>query len=95
MAIEFSWNQPKAQANWRKHRVTFDEAATAFDDQRAAIRPDPRHSLGEERWVLLGRSADGRLLAVMFTERDEDCIRLISARRATARERSTYEKEFR
>jgi hypothetical protein len=95
MAITFSWNPGKALANLRKHGVTFDEAATAFDDPSAAIRPDPRHSFGEERWVLLGRSATGRTLAIMFTERDGDCIRLISARRATARERNAYEEGFR
>ena len=95
MAIKFSWNPDKAASNRQKHGVSFDEAATAFDDAVAAIRPDPRHSVGEERWVLLGQSAIGRTLVVMFTERDEDCIRVISARRATARERRSYEEGFR
>ena len=89
MSIEFSWNPDKAAANKLKHGVPFDEAATAFDDWHAAIRPDPRHSTGEERWIIVGLSAIGRIVVVMFTERGEDYIRLTSARRATARERTT------
>jgi hypothetical protein len=64
---------------------------TVFGDPLGRITDDPRHSEGEERYVLLGQSARQRLLAVMFTERGQ-AIRLISARKATRRERRTYEE---
>ena len=91
MALTFEWDASKAAANRVKHGVSFDEASTAFGDPFGRITPDPRHSVGEERLALLGRSVRNRLLAVMFTERGEH-IRLISARRATRRERRDYEE---
>lgn len=75
-----------------KHKVSFDEAATVFGDPLGRIADDPRHSAGEERLVLLGLSRRRRLLVVMFTERGE-VIRLISARKATHRERRMYEED--
>ena len=86
----FEWHGPKAAANRAKHGVTFDEAATVFGDPFGRIADDPRHSEGEERFVLLGQSDRRRLLVVMFTERSE-AIHLISARNATRRERRAYE----
>jgi uncharacterized DUF497 family protein len=71
--------------------VAFEEAASVFGDPLGRIVDDPRHSVGGQRYVLLGFSARRRALAVMFTERDE-AIRLISARKATRRERRTYEE---
>ena len=91
MAFTFEWDPHKADANARKHGVTFDEAATAFGDPFGLIVDDPRHSETEPRSVLLGYSQAGRLLAVMFTERG-DRLRLISARPATRRERRHYEE---
>ena len=91
MAFTFKWDPQKAATNARKHRVTFDEAATAFGDPFGLIVHDPRHSETEGRSVLLGYSQSGRLLAVMFTERG-DRLRLISARTATPRERHDYEE---
>jgi len=91
MAFAFEWDPQKAAANERKHRVTFDEAVTAFGDPFGTVVDDPRHSVGEARLVLLGYSQANRLLAVMFTERG-DRIRLISARTATRRERKDYEE---
>ena len=88
---KFEWYGPKAAANRAKHRVTFEEAATVFRDPFGRIVDDPRHSVGEERFVLLGRSDRHRLLVVMFTERGE-AIHLISARKATRRERKEYEE---
>lgn len=85
----FEWDPEKAEANFAKHRVTFAEAATAFADARHRLLPDPDHSRDEERWLLLGLSAQGRLLVVAHTERG-DRIRLISARPATASERRAY-----
>ena len=88
---KFEWHGRKAAANRAKHRVTFAEATTAFGDPLGRIADDPRHSEGEERYVLLGESDRRRLLVVLFTERGE-AIHLISARRATRRERKEYEE---
>ena len=87
----FEWHHPKAATNRAKHRVTFEEASTVFGDVLGRIADDPRHSEGEERFVLLGDSDRRRLLVVMFTERDE-VIHLISARKATRREQREYEE---
>ncbi len=87
----FEWYGPKASANRAKHQITFEEAATVFDDPLGRIVDDPRHSQDEERFVLLGQSDRRRLLVVMFTERSE-AIHLISARKATRRERRQYEE---
>jgi uncharacterized DUF497 family protein len=91
MAIEFEWDPAKAQTNAAKHRVDFEEATTAFFDPLSVAIPDPLHSAGEARAVLLGRSSAGRLLVVVHTDR-ESRIRLISARVATRKERRNYEK---
>jgi uncharacterized DUF497 family protein len=85
----FEWDPRKALSNLGKHGVSFEEAATVFGDPLGLIVSDPRHSIEEERLVLLGLSRERRLLAVMFTERNE-AIRLISARQATSRERRDY-----
>ena len=82
----------KAAANLAKHGVLFEEAATAFGDPLGRFVPDPRHSVEEERFVLLGSSREERLLAVMFVDRGE-IIRIISARRATRRERRDCEED--
>jgi len=90
--FRFVWDSEKAAANLRKHGVDFHEAATAFGDPLSITIPDPEHSIGEERWLLLGQSVAGRLLVVAHTEhRDE--IRIINARAATRRERQTYEED--
>jgi uncharacterized DUF497 family protein len=93
VASTFEWDPTKARDNLRKHGVSFVEAMTVFADPLGRIASDPRHSVGEERYAILGRSERRRLLAVMFTERGER-IRLISARPATATERHTYEEAF-
>ena len=94
MALIFEWDANKAAANVRKHGVTFAEASSVFADPHGRVVNDPRHSLGEVRLALLGYSRQGRLLAVMFTEREAERIRLISARKATRTERDLYEKAF-
>jgi len=91
MSLRFEWDPRKAAANLAKHGVSFQEAQTVFADPLGRVRPDPRHSAGELREVLIGTSGGGRLLAIMFTER-EDAVRLISARHATRRERIDYEE---
>lgn len=90
MALAFEWDPAKAGANLAKHGVSFEEASTVFGDPLSFSVPDPRHSHGEARFAILGTSARGRLLAVIYTERGLR-TRLISARDATRRERSTYE----
>jgi uncharacterized protein len=90
--VIFEWDAAKARADIRKHGVSFEEARTVFGDPMGRIVDDPRHSSDERRYALLGLSEKQRLLAVMFTERD-DAIRIISARRATRREKIEYEEK--
>jgi uncharacterized DUF497 family protein len=91
LALQFEWDLRKAAGNQIKHRVSFEEAATVFGDPLGRIVSDPRHSSEEDRFALLGLSKERRLLAVMYVERGQ-AIRIISARRATSRERRSYEK---
>jgi uncharacterized DUF497 family protein len=93
MALTFEWDARKAAANLAKHGVSFDEALTIFADPLGRLEEDDRHSVSEPRLVLLGRSRGDRLLAVMFTERGAERIRLISARQATRSERRQYEED--
>lgn len=92
MSLQFTWDPQKAVTNLRKHKVGFPEAATAFADPLSLTIPDPDHSVAEERFVLIGQSERRRLVVVAHVERG-DLIRIISARRATRRERKTYEEE--
>lgn len=89
--VEFEWDAAKAAANLRKHRVDFQEAATVLEDALSTTFPDETHSSDERRFVTIGTSGRGRLLVVAHTERN-DTIRIISARRATRREREFYEQ---
>jgi uncharacterized DUF497 family protein len=91
MSVEFEWDEDKAAANQKKHGVTFEEAATVFTDSLAAIFDDEAHSEEEQREIIVGHSAENRLLLVSFTER-AGAVRIISARRATRRERRDYEE---
>ncbi len=86
MGLIFEWDKKKAASNLRKHGVSFEEAATAFGDRLSLTVPDPDHSRGEERFVLIGLSAAGRLLVVAHTER-LDTIRIISTPGYTWRKR--------
>ncbi len=92
MGYVFEWDPAKADANARKHGVTFDEASTVFGDPLNLLMSDPAHTLDEERYLLLGMSNRRRLLVVAFAERPPR-TRLISARRATRQERRQYEEE--
>lgn len=89
--MDFEWDQIKADSNRDKHGISFGDASTAFADPRSLAIPDEAHSADEERWVLLGRSVEGELLVVVHVDRGET-IRIISARRATSRERQDYEQ---
>jgi uncharacterized DUF497 family protein len=89
--IEFAWDRRKAEANLAKHGVTFEEAQTVFLDESGRLIDDPDHSQDEERFVLLGYSIQARCLIVSHCYRESgSVIRLISARRATAREEQEY-----
>ncbi|MBV7387841.1 BrnT family toxin [Pasteurellaceae bacterium TAE3-ERU1] len=89
MCINFEWDENKAAINERKHGVTFCEAMTVFDDEKALFMLDPEHSHGEERFLLLGMSNIQNVLVVVHCERRET-IRIISARKATKREAQHY-----
>jgi uncharacterized protein len=89
--MEFEWNPDKAESNYGKHDVSFEEAATVFNDALSVTFPDPDHSIGESRYVIIGVSRFGQLLMVAHTDRRET-IRIISARKATRPERRFYEQ---
>jgi hypothetical protein len=89
--LQFTWDPAKAAANLSKHGVSFEDAASVFRNPMAKVLPDPTHSEHEVRSLIIGHSAGGRLLLVVFTETD-DRIRVISARDASARERREYEE---
>lgn len=89
--MKFEWDENKAATNLSKHRVSFNEAKTVFDDPLYVDFYDPDHSYDEQRYIIVGQSQKGRLLIVSYTER-VNAIRLISAREVTRRERETYEQ---
>ncbi len=91
MAVQFEWNQKKAEANLHKHNISFDEAATVFGDPFARIAEDTLHSEYEQRWHIIGMSAQYRVIVVAYMERN-DFIRIITARKAEPSERRRYEK---
>lgn len=88
--MHFEWDRAKAEANRRKHKVSFDEAVSVFYDQLSATFQDPDSSRTEERLITIGHSSRQRLLVVVHTEQSET-IRIISARLATAHERKRHE----
>lgn len=90
--MKFEWDTTKAEANVRKHGVSFDEAGSAFLDPLALSGPDPDRSTGEPRYITFGMSSLGRLLAIFHTHRP-GVIRIISARRVTRAERKLYEEK--
>lgn len=93
MAITFEWDEDKARKNLRKHKVSFDEAKTVLMDPFSITIIDPEHSDNEMRFIDIGRSEKGQILAVVYTERGTN-IRLISCRKATPIERRTYEEGY-
>jgi uncharacterized DUF497 family protein len=91
--IEFEWNPEKAEANFRKHRVAFAEAATVFRDPLSITICDPDHSQDEDRYLTVGKTARGRAVVVAHTDRSSR-TRIISARELTRAEREDYEEEI-
>ena len=88
----FEWDEDKAESNWRKHRIAFDEAQTVFLDDLSITVRDARHSGAEVRFRIVGISNLKRLVVVSFAERGER-IRLISARKASRSEIREYEEK--
>ncbi len=91
-SLNFEWDENKNISNQKKHDgVTFEEARTVFTDELARLIPDPDHSVGEERFILLGLSSQLKLLVVSHCEINSETIRIISARKADKFERKQYE----
>lgn len=89
--IRFTWDPGKARANVRKHGISFEEAASVFEDERAIEFYDDENSEEEDRFILLGLSRKLRVLVVCHCEREHgETIRIFSARKATPTERSHY-----
>ena len=89
--MEFEWDDNKAKTNEVKHGVSFEVAATVFEDPFARLIPDPDHSAEEDRFILLGLSSQADALVVCHCFRAEGLvIRLISARHATKKEENYY-----
>ena len=88
--MNFEWNPDKANSNFKKHGVSFSEASTVFKDPLSVTFPDPDHSFGEERYVIIGLSSTDRILIVPHTDRAGQ-VRIISAREATRNEQRFYE----
>ena len=89
--MKFEWNPDKAESNYEKHDVSFEEAATVFNDLLSVTFLDPDHSVDESRYVIIGVSRFGQLLIVSHTDRGKK-IRIISARKATRQEQRFYEE---
>ena len=88
--VGFDWDDEKARENLRRHGVSFPDSTQAFEDELGAYGQDPEHGRIDERWRRIGHLRDGRLVVVRYTYRGRT-IRIISARRATKRERHDYE----
>jgi len=92
VALTFEWDSRKARSNFSKHGISFEEASTILGDFFSLTVPDPDHSITERRYITVGRAFSGNLLVVVHTDRGNN-IRIISARRASRRERRFYEQE--
>jgi uncharacterized DUF497 family protein len=91
--MKFIWDPKKASENIKKHKVSFDEAVTVFYDPLAKITDDPDHSNDEERFLMIGHSSKQHLLMVIHVYREEnETIRIISARKATKKEKKDFEE---
>lgn len=91
MKLKFEWDEEKAEASLKKHKVSFDEATTVFIDSFSITIPDSEHSVDEQRYIDIGSSDKGRVLVVVYTERGAN-IRIISCRKAIPSERKLYEE---
>lgn len=92
MGVRFEWDEQKAAGNRAKHGISFNEAATVLGDSLGWTYPDHDHSELERRWITIGASQTGRVLVVAHSDEGQGTIRIISARRATRKERRFYEE---
>ncbi len=92
MGLIFEWDNKKAESNIKKHGISFEEASTAFGDELSLVINDIEHSKHENRFILIGKSIKNNTLVVVHLEVNENIIRIISARKATKSEISTYEE---
>lgn len=92
MAMPFEWDEEKAKINLKKHKVGFEEAKSVFGDPFTITIDDPEHSKEEQRFIDIGKSVNGKLLVIAYTERGNK-IRIISCRKATTAERRKYEEQ--
>jgi uncharacterized DUF497 family protein len=90
--VIYEWDPKKAAANVTKHKVPFDEATSVFTDPFALTFDDPDHSLDENRFITIGTSSKQRILFLAHTDRGEDHVRIIHARRATKTEAHAYQE---
>lgn len=92
--IKFEWDENKNRINLLKHGISFEEAVTVFCDEYAILFDDPDHSQDEDRFLIIGTTQKERLCIVSHCYRDQnDTIRIISARKATKREKKIYTAE--
>jgi hypothetical protein len=91
MKLTFGWDEVKSKANFQKHKVSFEEGKTIFNDPFLFTFPDDEHSANEDRFINIGVSANGRILVLTHTER-QDKIRNISCRKVTALEKKFYKE---
>jgi len=91
IGLNFEWDHNKNLSNQKKHGVSFEEAQTVFAEELGRLIPDPDHSEGEERFILMGMNSSLRLLVACHCEKHHDTIRIISARKADKHERKQYE----
>ena len=88
-ALEFEWNEAKAESNYAKHGITFAEASLVFFDPNHFAQQDTRREYGEKRFKIIGKIKEKIIVAVVYTDR-ENRIRLISARKARKNEKEKY-----
>ncbi|CAN5331178.1 BrnT family toxin [soil metagenome] len=89
--MNFEWDEEKAESNLKKHGVSFEEASTVWDDYFYVDIFDEEHSIEENRFLIVGESAQNRLLIVSYAER-QNSVRIISVREVTPKERRDYEQ---
>ena len=90
IGMNVTWDEEKNRSNQKKHGVSFEEAETVFYDDDSVLFDDPDHSFGEERFLIIGVTDTEKLCIVSHCYRDEDVIRIISARKATKHEKQIY-----
>jgi uncharacterized DUF497 family protein len=90
--VLYQWDPRKAQENLKRHKVSFDEATSVFADPFALTFDDPEHSLDEQRYITIGTSSKQRIVFLSHADRDEDHVRIISARPATTTEAHAYQE---